>query len=160
MTPKARRIVKQMYTVTTLIMVATLLYTADIYFRIYRATHALNSDVQSFNVLILNSTHALTETILIIQNPSEVTFEIIFVEERLSSNPWGPSGAHEFILYSLVWFDTPKPIQPASNATVTLNETVRLEKIEKAPRVVAAITVSIRGPLVGEFRMKTYETLR
>lgn len=147
-----------MYTVTTLIIVATLLYTADIYFRIYRATHALNNDVQSFNVLILNSTHALTETTLIIQNPSEVTFEIIYVEERLSSNPWGPTGAHEFILYSLVWFY--KPLQPASNATVTLNETVRLEKIEKAPRVVATITMSIRGPLVGTFRMKTYETLR
>lgn len=148
-----------MYMVTTVITVATLFYTADFYFRIYRATHALNIEVQGFDVSILNTTHALTETRLTIQNPSEFEFEVVYVEERLSSNP-SASGSSSFILHGLAWFRDPKPIQPASSITVTINETVHVEKIQTAPRIFATITVFLRGPLIGEFLMQSYETLR
>lgn len=150
-----------MYMVTTVVIVATLLYTAGFYFRIYKATHTLNIEVQSFDVLNLNATHALTKTVLTIQNPSPVTFEVIYVEERLSSNPGGASERDTaFILHSLAWFPSPKLIPPASNITVTLNETVRVEKIQTAPRIFATIRIFMRGPLIEEFIMQSLETLR
>lgn len=157
MTFKARRIVKLLYIIMTVMAVAVLFYTADYYFRIYRATHALSVEIHGFDISLLNVTHAQTETNVTIQNPSEFQFEVVYVEERLSSDP---SDAESFILHGLTWFSIPKPIQPASSLTVTVIETVRVEKIETAPMVFAEIAVLFHGPLVEEFLMQSYGIVR
>jgi len=134
-----------------------LFYTAYYYFEVYKGTHFLDVRVEKFNFRILNSTYATTQTKILLLNPSKLTFDVIYVEERLTYYDWGQYG--QYITGKSYWFDKPRTLQPTSNLTVTVEEVVPRSKIEVSKPVYAELRIYLNGPLVGEFLLNSLETL-
>ena len=145
------------FVLSTLILTAVVFYTAYYYFDVYRATHFLDIRVEKFNITILNSTYATTQTNILLLNPSKLIFDVIYVEERLTYDTWGQFG--QYITGKIYWFDIPRPLQPFSNMTLTMDATAPKAKIEVSKTVYAEVRIFLKGPLVGEFLLNSYETL-
>ena len=145
------------FALSTLTLTAVVFYTAYYYFEVYRATHILDVRVKNFNMAILNSTYATAKINILLLNPSKLAFDVIYVEERLTYGDWGQGG--QYITGKVYWFDKPRPLQPFSNMTVSIEDTVPKTKIEDSRTVYAELRIYFEGPLVGDFLLNTYETL-
>lgn len=141
----------------TLALTAVSIYTGYYYYQVYRATHVLNIQVNKFSITMLNSTYATTQTGIQLINPSNLSFDVIYVTERLTYDQLGQEG--QYITGTTQWFQKPRQLRPASNLTVTINEMVPAYRIENSRTVFAEIYVFFKGPLVGEFLLSSGEVL-
>lgn len=78
-----RRIIVAIYALTTIVAVILTGFFMNEYFGIYTAVRMFDVSVEEFSVVVLNETYALTETLLVVQNPSDYAFEVIYVMQKL-----------------------------------------------------------------------------
>lgn len=160
MTIDARKTVVMAFIIATIVSTTIVAYTARAYIGLYEATRSFNVTVQKFTVDVFNDTYALIETVLIMQNPSEYTFEVIYVQERLRLNV---TGEWQHILVDGAYFwQNPKLMPPFSNVTTTFKTSVPESRIwhitEQTERTwLVWISVYMKGPFVNEMLLSFYE---
>jgi len=154
---KRRTVVVLTFASVSFLLTAMALYTSYYYFEVYRATHVLDIKVKDFNITFLDSTYALTQTELLIINPSQISFEVIRVAQRLTYDQWGQSGT--YITGKTDWFEKPRLLQPSSNMSVEIEALAPSTKIEFSKTVFAELEIFLRGPLIGEFLFNSFEIL-
>lgn len=79
----ARRIILIIYALVTIASLIFLAFSMHEYFGVYTAVHEFSVKIEKFSVIVSNTTHALAETFLVIQNPSVYTFEVNFILQKL-----------------------------------------------------------------------------
>jgi len=154
-----RRIVSFAFLLITIAFSAIAVQTTHLYFQAYTCVRNPNVVIQEFNVDISNISHASTETILTVQNPSECTFKVLYIVERLELEG-------QFISIDGVYMWTkPLEIPPQSNATVTLELNIDHDRI---PHVrtrmegywLMEIRMLLNGLLVGNFMYDSWFTTK
>lgn len=157
---KARTIVILAFVLTTLALTIATAYTTYVYIEVYKGTRNLAITTRSFTVNVFNSTEALIETDLTIQNPSEFSFRVLHIQQKL------------YLEDQYFWVDQivfpsyrPKYIPPFTGDNVTFNMDVPPLKIplihqtEKQNWFIQ-LTILLEGPLVGVFDIRKSETLQ
>jgi len=152
---KRRTVVALTFASISFLLTAMALYTSYYYFEVYRATHVLDIRVKDFNITFLNNTYASTRTDLLIVNPSQISFEVIYVEQRLTYDNWGQSG--KYITGRTNWFEKPRLLQPSSYMSVEIDALAPSTRIELSKIVFAEVKIFLRGPLIGEFLFNSFE---
>jgi len=154
-----RRIIILAFLITSIAFSAMTAYTTHLYFQAYTCVRHLNVDIQEFNVDISNISHASTETILTIQNPSECTFKVLYVVERLELEG-------QFISIDGIYMWTkPLEIPPQSNTTVTLELKIQHDRIQYVKTRISdywlmEIRMLLNGLLVGNFMYDSWFTTK
>lgn len=154
-----RRIIILAFLLTSIAFSAITAYTTHLYFQAYTCVRNLNVGIQEFNVDISNISHASTETILTIQNPSECTFKVLYVVERLELE-----GQFISIDGTYMW-TKPLEIPPQSNATVTLELNIHHDRIQYVKTRIKdywlmEIRMLLNGLLVGNFMYDSWFTTK
>lgn len=157
---KARTIVILAFVLTTLALTIATAYTTYVYIGVYKGTRNLTITIQSFTVNVFNSTEALIETDLTVQNPSEFSFRVLHIQQKL------------YLEDQYFWVDQivfpsyhPKYILPFTNDNMTFNMDVPALKIHLISQTekqdwFMVFTILLEGPLVGIFDIKKFETLQ
>jgi len=154
-----RRIVSFAFLLITIAFSVTTVQTTRLYFQAYTCVRNLNVDIQEFNVDISNISHAFTETILVVQNPSECMFKVLYVVERLELEG-------QFISVDGIYmWAKPLEIPPQSNATVTLELNIDHDQIQYVRTRMEdywfmEIRMLINGLLVGNFMYDSWFTTK
>jgi len=113
--------------------------------------------IEDFDIEILNATYAYTETLLTFDNPSEVEFHSLIVEQRLDLN-------EEYFAFSRAPNPTtlyPLRLLPQSKANMTLRLEVPQQKMPLLQSTaqkhwLITITVVCEGPIVERFSIGDY----
>jgi len=155
----ARRIIILAFLLTTIAFSTMAAYTTHLYFRAYTCVRNLNVDIQKFNVNIFNVSYASTETILTIQNPSECTFKVLYIVERLELE-----GQFISVDGRYMWTN-PMKIPPQSNVTVTLELNIHHDRIQYVKTRLKdywlmEIRMLLNGLLVGDFMYDSWFTTK
>ena len=154
-----KRIVSFAFLLITIAFSVTTVQTTHLYFQAYTCVRNLNVDIQEFNVDISNISHASTETILTVQNPSECTFKVLYIEERLELED-------QFIsIDGIYMWAKPLEIPPQSNATVTLKLNIDHDQIQYVRTRMEnywfmEIRMLLNGLLVGNFMYDSWFTTK
>ena len=135
------------FVLTTILFSALTAYSAYSYFQVYHAVRTFSVSIVSFNFNVMESK---LKTELNIQNPSEVPFEILYVEERIEAG-------YNYILNTGIYRqNNPLQLLPRGNLTITISPTVPNNKISEVTTGLEndwrlTIRIRIRGPVVSEF---------
>jgi hypothetical protein len=151
----ARKTVTLVFVLTTVLFSASTAYSSYFYFQLYHAVRSFSVSVVSFSFY---NTQSILMTDLNIQNPSEVQFEILYVQERIDQG-------YNYILNNEIDRQmNPLQFPPYGNLTLTMRATVPDTKMLEVTTGLGkswqlAIFVRIRGPAVGEFTVeRDFET--
>lgn len=154
-----KRIVSFAFLLITVAFSAVTIQTTHLYFQAYTCVRNFNVVIQEFTVDISNISHASTETIITIQNPSECTFKVLYIVERLELE-----GQFIEINGIYMWLN-PLEIPSQSNATVTLELNIDHDQIQYVRARMEnywlmEIRMLLNGPLVGNFMHDSWFTTK
>jgi hypothetical protein len=127
-------------------------YSAYSYFQVYTAVRGFSVTIESFQ---LNMVDSIIATEIKIQNPSDVAFELLLIEERIEAN-------FEYILNTgLYRTQDPLPLPPSHNLSVIVTSIVPstrtstvMSRLEDYWQL--SIRVRLSGPVVEEFWLDRY----
>jgi len=153
-----RRIFIIVYASITIISVVLLGYFMSQYFGVYVAVRKFSVTVEKFSVTVHNTTSASTETLLVIQNPSQYTFELVFIMQKLYLNE---------ALFGMRAFDMkvdPVLLGPGSSVTKTIRIEVGSIKVDELTQSEekdwdTLIHVGVMVPIVGRSTVRLWEKL-
>jgi hypothetical protein len=142
----ARKAIVFVFLASTILSSIIVAYNLYIYFLVFRAVRTLFIEVDELTFKTLEAT---LRTDLTIQNPSQVSFEILYVQERLQVG-------QTFIRSTGVYMQNhPLKLPPNGNLTIPIESDVSTKISEVTARLKnkwsVQITARLRGLLVGEF---------
>lgn len=82
---KQRKIVWILFVLMTIVSSSILLYSFHVYYGVYRAIRLINITVRNFS-FTLSSESAWTETEITVENPSEYSFNVEYLQQKLYLN--------------------------------------------------------------------------
>jgi len=150
----ARGTVVVVFVLTTILFSAFTAYSAYSYFQLYHAVRTFSVSTTSFS---FNAMGSILKTELNIQNPSEVPFEILYVEERIEAD-------YNYILNTGVYRQNdPLQLPPQGNLTITISSIVPDNKISEVTAGLdknwfLTIRFRIQGPIVSKFHIERWFT--
>jgi len=142
------------FVLTTLILSTITTYSAYSYFQVYTAVRTFSVTIESFQLNIVDSVIA---TEIQIQNPSDVAFELLLIEERIEAN-------FEYIMNTGLYRTLdPLPLPPSRNLSVIITSIVPSTKTSAVMARLEdywqlSIRVRLSGPVVEEFFLERFFT--
>lgn len=150
------------FAMATILLVGAILYSSTVYLGIFKAVRTLEMSISDFDFRILDSTKAVAETVVSLNNSSPHEFHVLHITERVYVNDMfvgtvrlGSTGTYVSIYV---------PPDSIKNATMTL-ELDLIYLLDQLVEVLLEpssqkdwtlfIDASVEGPLVGKFTVRT-----
>lgn len=146
-----RRAIVAVFLFTTIVFVIIAVYTTHTYFQMFASVRAVYAKIDE---LSFNASDAILKTIVSIQNPSQGSFDVLYVEERVVVGG-------VFIRSAGVYMQNrPLSLPPDGNVTIPIEADVSTKVSEITARLrqnwQVQIRLRLRGFLVGEFFHEEY----
>ena len=148
----------------TALLAGAIVYSFTAYLGIFKAVRTLEMSISDFDFRVLNSTKAITETVVFMNNSSPHEFYAIYLTERVFVNGMFVGTTHLGTIGRSASIYVPP--NSSKNATMTLE----LDLLFLLPHLVEMllepssqkewtllIDAQMEGPLVGKFTMRTIE---
>lgn len=150
-----RKAITAGFVLTTVALIFALLYTAQLYYGIYKATRAIEFRIQTFDVEIFNVSYVMIDTALLVENPSEYPLQALTIGQRLWLNG-------RYIVTIHVNLTNSRDIHPMSNTTFTSLQSVpphltQYVAEQTGRNWVVETNAMIKCPLIGELTLKFHD---
>ncbi len=151
--PKVRKAIVVVFLSTTMVFLIISVYTMYIYSQMFIAVRAFYVEIDEFS---FNASSAILKTVISIHNPSEGSFDVLYITEYVTVRGI-------FIRNAGVYMQArPLKLRPYQNVTIP----IKADCSTKISEITASlkrkwqvqIRLKMRGVLVGEFFHKEYLT--
>jgi hypothetical protein len=133
----------------TLVSSILILYTVPIYFKVFKGLRSFNIALPVLEAKVANSSNVSVVTSFEVQNPSELTYELLQAVETLTLEG-------KYILAKTLSFRQFVQLNPNSTVTLSINALVPVDKVSYVEARLSSpwlvyIRIFVRGPLVEQF---------